>query len=120
MVCFFSFALAFALHCVAQAIGWALRNHARVEADAVLEFVAEHSERLSALSKREALKHIGPKQAAALTAASTQAKQRASTRASARTGKGTGKGKREGGAARATAHATKKNKTRCKQQQEEL
>ncbi|EGD77134.1 hypothetical protein PTSG_07468 [Salpingoeca rosetta] len=43
-----------------KAIGWALRNYARVNAEAVQAFVAQHDERISALSRREALKHIGP------------------------------------------------------------
>jgi 3-methyladenine DNA glycosylase AlkD len=43
---------------VRKAIGWALRQHARVDPDAVRAFVAEHDDQLSGLSKREALKHL--------------------------------------------------------------
>ena len=39
-----------------KAIGWALRNYARVNPDWVLDFVASHD--LAPLSKREALKHL--------------------------------------------------------------
>lgn len=42
---------------VRKAIGWALREYARVEPEWVRGFVAEHDD-LSALSKREALKHL--------------------------------------------------------------
>lgn len=42
---------------IRKAIGWALRVHARVDADAVREYVEAHPE-LSALSRREALKRI--------------------------------------------------------------
>ncbi len=41
-----------------KAIGWALRQHARVDPDWVRSFVAERSGRLSPLSRREALKHL--------------------------------------------------------------
>ena len=43
---------------IAKAIGWALRTHARHEPDLVRSFVA--ATRLQPLSKREALKHLGP------------------------------------------------------------
>jgi 3-methyladenine DNA glycosylase AlkD len=43
---------------VRKAIGWALRQHARVDPDWVRAFVAEHEDRLSGLSRREALKHL--------------------------------------------------------------
>ncbi len=43
---------------IRKAIGWALRQYARVEPDAVRRFVADNEERLSGLSKREALKHL--------------------------------------------------------------
>jgi 3-methyladenine DNA glycosylase AlkD len=43
---------------IRKAIGWALRQHARVAPDWVRAFVAEHEDRLSALSRREALKHF--------------------------------------------------------------
>jgi len=42
---------------VRKAIGWALREYARVEPDWVRAFVTDHPE-LSGLSKREALKHL--------------------------------------------------------------
>jgi 3-methyladenine DNA glycosylase AlkD len=41
-----------------KAIGWALRHHARTDPDAVRRFVADHHDRLSGLSRREALKHL--------------------------------------------------------------
>jgi 3-methyladenine DNA glycosylase AlkD len=40
-----------------KAIGWALRQHARTDAAEVKEYVRRHEVRLSALSKREALKN---------------------------------------------------------------
>lgn len=43
---------------VRKAIGWALRQYARTDPDWVREFVAEHQDRLSGLSRREALKHL--------------------------------------------------------------
>ena len=43
---------------IRKAIGWALRQHARVAPDAVQVFVDKHRERLSPLSVREALKHL--------------------------------------------------------------
>ncbi|MBU8832239.1 DNA alkylation repair protein [Mycolicibacterium goodii] len=43
---------------IRKAIGWALRQYARVDPDWVRAFVAEHE--LSGLSRREALKRIGP------------------------------------------------------------
>ena len=42
-----------------KAIGWALRDHARHDPDWVRAFVAAHPD-LSGLSRREALKHLGP------------------------------------------------------------
>lgn len=42
-----------------KAIGWALRQYARTDPAEVARYVAAHEGRLSALSKREALKHIG-------------------------------------------------------------
>ncbi len=42
-----------------KAIGWALREYAKTDADAVRTFVADHDDVLSGLSKREALKNIG-------------------------------------------------------------
>ncbi len=41
-----------------KAIGWALRDYARVNPDWVRAFVDEFSDRLSGLSKREALRHL--------------------------------------------------------------
>lgn len=43
---------------VRKAVGWALRQHARVDPAWVRAFVAERSDRLSPLSRREALKHL--------------------------------------------------------------
>ena len=42
-----------------KAIGWALRQHARTDPDWVRAFVAAHDDRISGLSRREALKHLG-------------------------------------------------------------
>ena len=44
---------------VRKAIGWALREHARTDAAWVLDYVGTHADRLSGLSRREALKHLG-------------------------------------------------------------
>ncbi len=44
---------------IRKAIGWALRQYARQDPDQVRAFVAANEDRLSGLSKREALKHIG-------------------------------------------------------------
>jgi 3-methyladenine DNA glycosylase AlkD len=41
-----------------KGIGWALRQHARVDPDRVRRFVDEHPD-LSPLSRREALRHLG-------------------------------------------------------------
>lgn len=41
-----------------KAIGWALREHAKVDPDWVRAYVAEHEGELSGLSKREALKNL--------------------------------------------------------------
>ncbi|GAA3715961.1 DNA alkylation repair protein [Microlunatus aurantiacus] len=43
---------------IRKAIGWALRQHARVDPDWVRGFVAEHEDRMSGLSRREATKHL--------------------------------------------------------------
>lgn len=43
---------------IRKAIGWALREHARVDADAVSAFVDKHKAQLSGLSYREATKHL--------------------------------------------------------------
>ena len=44
---------------IRKAIGWALREHARTDPEAVARFVNEHRHQLSGLSYREATKHIG-------------------------------------------------------------
>lgn len=44
---------------VRKALGWALREHARTDAAWVRIFVRTHADRLSGLSRREALKHLG-------------------------------------------------------------
>ena len=46
---------------IRKAIGWALRQHAKVDPDFVRVFVDELGDRLSPLSRREALKHLGRK-----------------------------------------------------------
>ena len=43
-----------------KAIGWALRRQARSDPGWVRDFVAAHDDRLSNLSRREALKHLSP------------------------------------------------------------
>jgi 3-methyladenine DNA glycosylase AlkD len=43
---------------IRKALGWALREHARTDAAWVERFVATHADRLSGLSRREALKHL--------------------------------------------------------------
>jgi 3-methyladenine DNA glycosylase AlkD len=43
---------------IRKAIGWALRDYARTDPDAVAGFVIAHRDRLSGLSFREATKHI--------------------------------------------------------------
>ena len=43
---------------VRKALGWALRQHARTDAEWVRTFVRTHADRLSGLSRREALKHL--------------------------------------------------------------
>ncbi|WP_327664426.1 MULTISPECIES: DNA alkylation repair protein [unclassified Streptomyces] len=44
---------------IRKAIGWALREYAKTDADAVRSFVAAHRDTLSPLSVREALKNVG-------------------------------------------------------------
>ena len=44
---------------IRKAMGWALRQHARTDPAWVLAFVTHYNERLSPLSRREALKHLG-------------------------------------------------------------
>ena len=41
-----------------KAIGWALREYAKTDPDEVVRFVEENEDRLSGLSKREALKNV--------------------------------------------------------------
>jgi len=43
-----------------KGIGWALRDAARTHPEEIRAFVAEHRDRLSGLSVREATKHLGP------------------------------------------------------------
>jgi 3-methyladenine DNA glycosylase AlkD len=43
---------------IRKAVGWALRQHARVDAHWVLAYVDSRASRLSGLSRREALKHL--------------------------------------------------------------
>ena len=43
---------------IRKAIGWALRQHGRVDPQWVLDYVAAHGDRMSGLTKREALKHL--------------------------------------------------------------
>jgi 3-methyladenine DNA glycosylase AlkD len=43
---------------IRKAVGWALRQHARTDPDWVRAFVTEHQDRLSGLSRREALRHL--------------------------------------------------------------
>jgi 3-methyladenine DNA glycosylase AlkD len=44
---------------IRKAIGWVLREYARTDSDWVRDFVDAHGERLSVLSRREALKRLG-------------------------------------------------------------
>lgn len=44
---------------IRKAIGWALRDHARHQPDAVRAFLAQHAQHLSDLTRREAGKHLG-------------------------------------------------------------
>jgi 3-methyladenine DNA glycosylase AlkD len=43
---------------IRKAIGWALRQYARVAPDAVRQYVRAHANEISPLSRREALKHL--------------------------------------------------------------
>ena len=43
---------------IRKAIGWALRDYARWNPEAVRGFIAEHREKLSTLTQREAAKHL--------------------------------------------------------------
>lgn len=44
---------------IRKALGWALREHAKTDAGWVHDFVGTHANRMSGLSRREALKHLG-------------------------------------------------------------
>lgn len=44
---------------IRKAIGWALREYGKTNADWVIDFVRRNEEGLSPLSRREALKHLG-------------------------------------------------------------
>ncbi len=44
---------------IRKAIGWALRDHARTQPEAVRAFLAEHAHVFSGLTRREAGKHLG-------------------------------------------------------------
>jgi len=44
---------------IRKAIGWALRDYARTSPEWVRAFVGDHAERMSGLSRREAMKHLG-------------------------------------------------------------
>jgi 3-methyladenine DNA glycosylase AlkD len=44
---------------IRKAIGWALRDHARTAPGAVAAFAARHRARMSGLSYREAMRHLG-------------------------------------------------------------
>lgn len=45
---------------IRKAIGWALRDYAKWQPEAVREFLAQHGGQLSGLTRREAGKHLGP------------------------------------------------------------
>jgi 3-methyladenine DNA glycosylase AlkD len=47
---------------IRKAIGWALREYSKTDADAVRRFVADHASELSPLSQREALKWLARRQ----------------------------------------------------------
>jgi 3-methyladenine DNA glycosylase AlkD len=42
-----------------SAVGWALREYSKTDPSEVARYVDAHADRLSGLSRREALKHIG-------------------------------------------------------------
>ncbi len=46
---------------IRKALGWALRQHARTDPEAVRSYVAEREDELSGLTKREAMKHLNRK-----------------------------------------------------------
>ena len=64
---------------ITKAIGWVLRQHARLEPRAVQRFVLKHEAELAPLSKREALKHCGPLVTAAVEGSKTKRKRKAAT-----------------------------------------
>jgi 3-methyladenine DNA glycosylase AlkD len=43
---------------IRKAIGWALRQYARIDADWVIEFVRTHRNQMAPLSIREATRHL--------------------------------------------------------------
>ena len=43
---------------IRKAMGWALRDHARTQPEAVRAFLMEHASQLSGLTRREAGKHL--------------------------------------------------------------
>ena len=43
---------------IRKACGWALREYAKVAPDSVRQFVADHEDELSTLTRREALKNV--------------------------------------------------------------
>jgi 3-methyladenine DNA glycosylase AlkD len=45
---------------IRKAIGWALRDHARVAPDWVRSFLDAHDSELSGLSRREAMRNLSP------------------------------------------------------------
>ncbi len=53
---------------IRKALGWALRQHARTDAAWVRTFVRPHADRLSGLSRREALKHLATQTGTSSTA----------------------------------------------------
>ncbi len=56
---------------IRKALGWALREYARTDADWVRQFVADNAECLSPLTQREALKHLGRPQTGTSSTAPT-------------------------------------------------
>lgn len=44
---------------IRKAMGWALRDHARTQPEAVRQFLAQYAAQLSGLTRREAGKHLG-------------------------------------------------------------
>lgn len=44
---------------IRKAVGWSLRQYARTDPDWVRQFVERHADRISGLTRREALKHLG-------------------------------------------------------------